>query len=378
MTNLAKRVAFVATGEEIIIGDIQDTNATYFSQQFIERGIQPGKRVIVGDDPKEIESAIRYLLPDHDALITIGGLGPTSDDLTRYALASALGIELKFHDNAWQWVEDIYLSKGLVTDKQKIPETNRQQALLPQGSTAIQNRNGTAAACYLLHENKDIFMLPGPPNECRPIFHDAVLPTLLKRNFAHKIYRKSWLLLGVSESTIAAKLDPLMTDKSCQLGYRVHYPYLEIKLWSDNASALDKLSAVFEPLLQTNVVSSNKQPASQQCIDLLAKSATQIFIDDQATGGALQHTLTIPSTYRHLHFNQENSITSANLKVTITGLDAYWQAATEENVPMPLMITIGQHGKSTRIEKKVLNRGPLTIENTVELICWELLKYLQH
>lgn len=253
-----KRVAFIATGEEIIIGDIQDTNATYFAQQLVEHDIKPGQRVLVGDDPKEIESAIRYLRPDHEAIITIGGLGPTSDDLTRYALANALGMELKFDNQAWQWVEDIYLSKGLVTDKRHVPKTNRQQALLPQGSTAIRNANGTAAACYLLHENKDFFMLPGPPNECRPIFHEAVLPTLLKRNFAHKIYRKSWLLVNVSESAMAAQLDPLMTNTSCQLGYRVHYPYLEIKLWSDDKLALDQLSAVFEPLLHGHVVNHQK------------------------------------------------------------------------------------------------------------------------
>src|SRR5690606_22518662 len=111
-----KRIAFLATGEEIINGDIQDTNATYFAQHFIEQGIQPGRRVTVGDHRQETENAIRYLLADHDALITIGGLGPTSDDLTRFAVADALGLTLTFDEQAWQWVEAIYLRKGLVKD----------------------------------------------------------------------------------------------------------------------------------------------------------------------------------------------------------------------------------------------------------------------
>ncbi len=243
-----KRVGFVCTGEELVIGACQDTNSTIFAQQFTEHHIQAGQRVTVGDETHEIESAINFLLSTHHALITIGGLGPTSDDRTRYALSKAIHQELEFNDEAWQWIVERFTKKNL-----EIPETNRQQALLPIGSTPIYNANGSAAACYVHHEGKDIFMLPGPPNECLPIFQEVVLPMLLQKNYAHHIYRHSWMLYGVSESSIAAQLESLELEPQCTLGYRVHKPYLEIKLWSDNQEALNKMIQKFDPLLKPHV-----------------------------------------------------------------------------------------------------------------------------
>lgn len=367
-----KLVGFIATGEEIVIGDIQDTNATYFAQQFTENGIQCGKRVIVGDASKDIESAIRYLLPDHDTIITIGGLGPTSDDLTRYALADALGLELKFSEQAWQWVEEIYLKKGLVKDKSQIPSTNRQQVLFPQTARVLQNLNGTAAACYLQHNGKDFFMLPGPPNECRPIFHDAVLPILLQQNYAQKIYRKSWLLLGVSESSIAEQLDPLMTDKNCQLGYRVHYPYLEIKLWSTDKTTLEKFSHQFQPLLQNHIISENKQLASQQLLEWLKTSTQKMNIEDHVTGGLLATHLLTPETYNRITFNNS----PAAINTTLTGLNDYWHKTLDEKTSLPFTIKIEYSGKTQQIEKKIFYRKQLTLDHAVEIICWELMRFL--
>ena len=247
MATIMKRVAFVCTGEELVIGDIEDTNSTFFAQQFVKNDIHPGQRVIVGDDETEIENAIRYLQPLHQTIITIGGLGPTSDDRTRYALSKALNCPLVFYDSVWQWIVDRV--NQFTQKKSEITENNRQQAWFPEGSQPIFNANGTAAACYLQHDGKDIFMLPGPPNECRPIFQEVVLPLLQKQNYPYKIYRRSWLLFGVSESKIADQLEKIERDPNCALGYRVHYPYLEIKLWSNNEIALNRISKKFDIIL---------------------------------------------------------------------------------------------------------------------------------
>ena len=249
MAGIKKRVGFVATGEELINGDTLETNATHFAHTLIKNNIQPGQRVVVGDDQQEIEQAIRYLFPGHEALITIGGLGPTIDDRTRYALSAALSCRLVFNEQTWQWIFGRLTEKGF-----PIPDTNRQQALLPENANPIHNANGTAAACYFQHEGKDIFMLPGPPKECFPIFHDVVLPKLQENGYAYKIYRKSWLLIRANEGLLASQLEKLMANSQCNLGYCIRSPYLEIKLWSENQEALETLSQPFLLILKPYLV----------------------------------------------------------------------------------------------------------------------------
>ena len=373
MEQIINRVGFVATGDELIHGDILNTNSRYFSERLVENGIEPGRQVVVSDDQLEIEQAIRYLLKDHRAVITIGGLGPTEDDRTRYALADAIGTELIFNDQAWQWVVKIITSKGL-----DIPDTNRQQALLPINSEAIYNANGTAAACYIKHNDQDIFMLPGPPNECFPIFNEVVLPKLLKENYQKIIYKKNWLLLGVSESKIADQLEKLMPHSNCTLGYRVHYPYLEIKLRSPDEKALTQLSKQFSTILKPAVISESKQTASEQLFHYLEQSLLPIHVQDNATFGLLEATLKAPSTQQIIHFyRHEPPSEKSIITVKINGLDDYWKGNKDQCIKMPIIISIQQDKKTETIKKEIFNRGKPSIHHAVEVICWELLNYLK-
>jgi len=373
MEKVNRRVGFVATGDEIVNGDILNSNSQYFAQCFVENGIQPGRQIVVGDDQKEIESAIHYLLQDHSAIITIGGLGPTEDDRTRFALAGALNLELSFNQEVWQWVVDTITSKGL-----EIPETNRRQALFPEGSKAIYNTNGTAAACYISYNEHDIFMVPGPPNECFPIFNEFILPQLLKKNYAQKIYRNSWLLIGVSESIIADQLERLMPNSDCSLGFRVHYPYLEVKLHSKDEKALKKLSKQFTEMLNPELISESKETASEQFFRYLENTQQHITIIDDATHGLLETTLSAPTTQHSIHFCHKFSNTKKPpIEITITGLNTYWQGSTDERIPLPIFMQISNGDKTQTIEAEISNRGKRSLGYAVEIISWELLNYLK-
>ena len=367
-----RRVAMLVTGDEIINGDILDTNSAYFAQQLRDHGIPLGQRVSVSDNQSEIESAIRYLLHTHEALITIAGLGPTSDDRTRFALANVVERPLEFNDNAWQWIVDMLTSKGLA-----IPETNRQQALFPSGSQPIHNPQGTAAACYLKQDRHDIFMLPGPPNECRPIFHAAVLPRFLEAGYAHKEYQKSWLLLGVSEGSIAEQLEKWMTGSHCILGFRVHYPYLEVKLRSTDRLALQKLSKKFLAVFKNKLISETNTTASEQLLHHLIHSNKHLSITDNATFGLLEATLSAPETRNTLHFRHKTpKFPTPPIEIKITGLEDYWGENKDRTIQMPLSIHITTPTNIHAIERNVHNRGEQSLKNAVEIICWELLKYL--
>jgi len=366
-----KLIGLVATGDELVNGDILNTNGQYFTQKFVDQGLTPGQQVIVGDDVDEIEKAISYLLQTHSAVITIGGLGPTSDDKTRIALARALNLELEFNEQAWQWIVDILTHKGL-----GIPETNRQQALMPKNAEVIYNPHGTAAACYIRKNQQDIFMLPGPPNECLPIFDNVVLPKLLELNYATPSYWQFWLLYGVSESLIASKLDPLMQNNpECVIGYRVHYPYLEIKLHSANSTALQQLAQQFTPHFADRIVSENHETASQQFVNWLERTDKKVEIVDQATGGALQQRLSFPNNYAKLQFVLEPT-THKSFIVKIKGLDDYWNGLNPKTLALDL--TIMDADKIHHEQHSIPFRGRNSLNYAVELICWRLLQYLNN
>src|SRR3990167_10571146 len=149
MVATAKRIGFVATGNELMNGDILNTNVQYFCAQLLKNAMIPGQHVVVGDSETEIQQAIEYLLPTHSAIITIGGLGPTVDDRTRIGLAQALHRPLEFYPEAWDWVVHKITSLGYSF----VPENNRQQAYFPKGATTLKNNEGTAAGCYVHHQD---------------------------------------------------------------------------------------------------------------------------------------------------------------------------------------------------------------------------------
>ncbi len=236
------QVALLATGDEICNGDIINSNSHEIAQRLFSEGIQVSTHMSLPDNLAALENGMRFLLQNHSALITTGGLGPTSDDLTRQALSHVLHRPLVFDEATWETIVARIKRFGIHPP----PESNRQQALFPQGATIIPNPNGTAAGCMIRqihadHHEQFIFMLPGPPAECLPLFETVVLPTLKNNSFQKIVCYKKWLLTGVSEAAIAEKLDKLAQPFDCVTGYRFYYPYLEFKLYSNNQADFDAL-----------------------------------------------------------------------------------------------------------------------------------------
>ncbi|MDF2691513.1 MAG: hicd [Gammaproteobacteria bacterium] len=208
----AKRIGFLATGSELTTGEILNTNVQAMAQTLLEQGTEIGEHVIVDDREANILSGLEYLFRQHDAVIVSGGLGPTSDDRTRFAISRFCNQALEFNEASWQRIVD-RLSKRNIP----IPENNRQQALFPHHATIFPNLNGTADGCFITCHNKLIFMLPGPPRECLPLFDQYVMPILKSHEFfSHrKLYR--WKLMGASESAIAEQLEEIGKPAYCKV-----------------------------------------------------------------------------------------------------------------------------------------------------------------
>ena len=195
-------VEIVTIGDELLLGETIDINAVWLARELGAVGISVVRRTTVGDGAAAIASAVREALDRTGAVITTGGLGPTSDDRTRPAIAALFGRELR-HDNAiWEGLRAIWRERGRPGEP---PEANRQQAMVPEGATVLRNRHGTAPG--LLLEDEDgrwVAMLPGVPREMRGLMNDELLPRLRERTADDRRVIRSVTLrtTGIAESQL--------------------------------------------------------------------------------------------------------------------------------------------------------------------------------
>jgi molybdenum cofactor synthesis domain-containing protein len=308
----SKTIAIIVTGNELVHGDIQDKNANYFAHYLTEKGAYVKQQVLVPDDRNIIRSTLSYLLDNHDAVIISGGLGPTSDDLTRFALSDAIKRNLIFSENAYNYLAERLQRFGL-----KVVASNRQQALFPESAILIDNINGTAKGCYLSWNGRDIFMLPGPPKEAWPMFDDFVVSQLLKNNYFSPVYRKRFLTLGLIEGEIAPEIDKIAEKANVETGYRWAYPYLEIKLQADNAHQLLSIANEISEKIDQNIVSLDTLEDAVNCMNKTLKSQVYI-IRNEYSENILHSWNNSYLTLSDSNFFSENSII---IKYTISAKD---------------------------------------------------------
>jgi molybdenum cofactor synthesis domain-containing protein len=273
-----KTISLLSTGKEIISGDLIDTNSNYIAQQISKNGGEIYQIIQTSDNKHEIKNAITYLLNNSDVLIITGGLGPTSDDNTRFALGQAVSKELLFTQEAWEHVQN-RLNKFNIS----IAENNKQQALLPEGAKTLVNNNGTACGCQLEFQGKQIFMLPGPPKECIPMVELYVLPELRCGNYFELSTRYVWKTLGLSESKIGLLVEALAQehklDKEIEIGYRWSYPYVDIKVQVNTESeAVIKFINDLETLVKHNLISKDNSNAFAVFNNVITKFSSQVAI----------------------------------------------------------------------------------------------------
>jgi len=320
MHNKNYRIGLLATGNELTEGDILNIDGQLIAQNLVESGLDVGLHVVASDLESDIESGLRFLLDQHSIVIITGGLGPTSDDRTRYVLAKVIGKELILDEVSWQ-----QLIARFERLKLKMHPSNRQQALFPQDAQIIPNEVGSAAGCCVQYQDKIIYMLPGPPSECLPMFRKAVLPAILAINPVHERVKLKWRLLGAIEADIAAQLDEITKKYPVTTGYRIDFPYLEVKVYTTSHLQFDEMLGDIKSVLQPYLISDSFQVASELLKDAIMRYPGLIVICDEATNGRLQALIATPENYQQLRFvSQITDKKSAILYIKIKGLEGYW------------------------------------------------------
>ncbi len=367
MNNIAsKRIGFLVTGSEITSGEVLNSNSAKMAETLQDWGMAIGEHILCDDSLENIESAFEYLLSRHAAVITSGGLGPTSDDVTRLAIANVLKQKLVFYAPSWQKITARFAKRKL-----PIPENNKQQALFPENAAILNNDHGSADGCFLHIDDKLVFMLPGPPNECLPMFNEQVFPMLKTEGFASPLRLFRWRLMGVSESAIAAALDPVAAEFDMEFAYRAGYPFVDIKLMlnphhKNHSKILLGVEKIVKPYFATHL----NETLTEQLHDLLLEKKLSLFIEDHATHGYFLRKMALPDTalspLKH----------TADVAVQIEGLSHFWQDTPSEMLD-ECHVTIIIAGKTEHFTRsQILLRGQETLDYVAEFSALKILSML--
>jgi nicotinamide-nucleotide amidase len=194
----------IAVGSELLATDRSDTNSLYLTGRLNELGIAVIAKAIIGDDAVRLSAAVSQSLMRVDLLVITGGLGPTDDDVTREAVAAALGRSLEHDETVMADVAARFAVRKL-----PMPAINRRQAQVIRGATVLTNPNGSAPGQWIEHDGKVVVLLPGPPRELQPMVERAVLPRLAGLTAGRRLRRRVVKIAGRPESTVDEIAQPI-------------------------------------------------------------------------------------------------------------------------------------------------------------------------
>lgn len=208
------RIELITIGDELLLGFTIDTNAAHLARGLAAVGVAIVRRATVGDEASDIAAAVGEALDRTGAVITTGGLGPTSDDLTKPAVAALFGREMLLDEAIWQGLRQLWAGRGWVGEP---PEVNKLQAMIPRGAEVLTNRHGSAPGIWLEDERgRWVAMLPGVPREMRGMFADELLPRVRGVAAGHGgaaevevIVSRTLRTTGIAESALAERLGDL-------------------------------------------------------------------------------------------------------------------------------------------------------------------------
>ncbi|WP_291515490.1 competence/damage-inducible protein A [Bdellovibrio sp. ArHS] len=282
------KAAIFGIGTELTDGQIVNKNAAWISKQLKHLGLMTQAHLVVPDDRKLMREGLEFCATKADLLFLTGGLGPTSDDFTREIVTEWAGVPLKFDEASWQHVTERLTSRGYV-----VKEIQKQQCYFPEGSKVLKNAQGTANAFYLEAHGKKVFVLPGPPREIESVWNDYVAEWL-KQHTQHldPFVTRMWDTLGVGESDVAVIVEDVLKNVSVEKGYRVHLPYVEVKLSyfksqeQDMAAAVDTLTEALHFCTITRDAEDVAEVFAQKL-----KEVNSLCLIDEVTGQFLMNRL---------------------------------------------------------------------------------------
>jgi nicotinamide-nucleotide amidase len=284
----------IAIGSELLTPNFIDTNSMYLTRQLNEIGIPVVMKTIVGDDENYLEQALRGSMERTTLVITIGGLGPTEDDVTKKVVARVLRRQLVLDDAILAAIEKRFKARG-----SEMPKNNARQALILTGSDVLENKNGTAPGLWIGADRNHVILLPGPPSELMPMFEETCIPKLRKLVGDTALARRIYRTTGLPESALDARIAPIYeTYKNIQTTILAKPGQVDIRLTAhgktqaDADLALQELAEKIEQELQECIFCSTEQSLEEVVGMYLVMKQATISVAESCTGGMLAERLT--------------------------------------------------------------------------------------
>ncbi len=282
------KIAMLSTGEEVLHGDIVDTNAAWLSRYFYQHGLSLSKRSTVGDQMGALVEEMLMLSFNNDVVIVNGGLGPTTDDLSAAAAAKATDSKLVLFKEWLAVLEAWYTKRG-----KPMPDSNLKQAMLPEQSSIIPNPIGTACGFKLEINDAVFYFTPGVPSEFKRMIEEQIVPDLLNTHPEIQPAECSKIFTcGLSESVISDVLDPMKLPQGYELGYRSYLPFIEVKLFGPKGQLEERvrLMQLIYSHLESHVVSVDEDMLSH-IGHLLGEKQLTLAVAEQDSHGYLSQWL---------------------------------------------------------------------------------------
>ncbi len=286
------RIELLTTGTELLLGTTQNTHGAWIGQRLFSLGLRVSRQVTVPDGQAVIEAmhdGVEYA----EVLLVTGGLGPTSDDLTREALAEVLGLEMLEDEQALRTIEEFFASRG-----REMVEANRKQAMAPVGADILANPNGTAPGLYVPprlsgERNCAVFLLPGPPREMCPMFEEEVVPRLeALAGISNPPEMLELRFVGIGESDFHQGIDDELEEvRGLEHGYCARLGEVDLRLIG-TAEVIAAGRKIAERVFARELVSDDGASLEEVVVRLLKKQGKTVATAESCTGGLVASRIT--------------------------------------------------------------------------------------
>ena len=282
------KIAILSIGNELLSGDTINTNAGWMGRNLTDIGCDICRQITVPDNKDSISNALTELVnlkPGY--IICTGGLGPTDDDITQQTLFDFVGTESEFDQNYWESLSVRFNRFGI-----QIPESNRNQALVPVDGVVVPNPVGSARGSKLQVNDTILISLPGVPAEMKAMMTDSIIPMIQENELNPKCIR-TLRTTGIPESALIEKIAPILEkDHACDIGY---YPSLfgvDVRISHTDSQPVDSLSKDFYKTLKLSIYAEGKNSIEEVIIQLANSKNSTVSTAESCTGGLIGHRLT--------------------------------------------------------------------------------------
>ena len=282
----------INTGTELLLGDVQDRHLAFIAREIFPLGLRIDEQRTVPDGTA-IHDTLEELFSRADIIFVTGGLGPTTDDVTREIVSEFLGLALRRNENVLSTITDRLAKRGIkATDR--IP----RQAEVPAGAQVLANNNGTAPGLYLRENinpkirSPHLFLLPGPPRELQPMFRDSVMSILRSIVSPSRLTRRLYKIAMTGESIIEEAVgEKLLAISGLELGYCARPGEVDLRIIGE-AAVVERADAIIRSELGLSIFTTSDETLEETIVKLLSGRKETIALAESCTGGLLMHRLT--------------------------------------------------------------------------------------